>query len=114
MEFITVLQTANYNPGPMVLVGMITVFSGLIVLNLFINFLKFISHAGITREQNAVEESDDSYNEALLKNIELDDDEVLAVSLGLAIEYDLYYSERENKLTFSYPDKNPMLLNKRR
>ena len=114
MNFALFLQMPGMNPGSLAFVGMITVFSGLIVLNLFINFLKFISHAGINKEQQTIEESDDSYNEALLKNIELDDDEVLAVSLGLAIEYDLYYTDKENELTFSYPDKNPMLLNKRR
>ena len=95
------------NPWTLMAVGMGTVFVGLIILNLFINGMKKILNRELHIKDKEDKASED-FTKDLLKNITLSDDEILAVSLAIAIEYDLYYAYESDILTIVSEDKMPM------
>lgn len=95
------------NPWTLMAVGMGTVFIGLIILNLFINSLKKIFNRDL-HVQDSEDKASEDFTKDLLKNIVLTDDEVLAVSLAIAIEYDLYYAYEPDMLTINSEDRLPI------
>lgn len=104
----------SVNPWMLMIVGMTTVFIGLVVINITINILKKLTHGKIKKETIEDEQEESKIIEALRKNVKLDEDEITALSLGIAIEYELYYSDEEQVMTFNYPDREPGWINTRR
>ncbi len=110
---VKIAGNSSVNPWTLMIVGMITVFVGLIVINITINVLKQITNR--KEKSEAIEEYNETkIIESLMKHIDLSEDEITAISLGLAIEYELYYSDEERVLTFNYPDREPGWINTRR
>lgn len=102
----------DMNPWTLMMVGMITVFFGLLIINITINLLKiFTQHKN---KHNKEDEKEIKITKQLLKKVNLTQDEILAVSMGIAIEYELYYSDDEQILTFNYADREPSWLKTRR
>ncbi len=102
----------DMNPWTLMMVGMITVFFGLLIINITINLLKIFTQD--KNKHNKEDEKEIKITKQLLKKVNLTQDEILAVSMGIAIEYELYYSDDEQILTFNYADREPSWLKTRR
>jgi len=100
------------NPWTLMLIGMAMVFAGLLILNIVINLLKFFSKD--KHQDNMESKKIDEHNRAILNNVELSDDEILATSIAISIEYDLYYSDEHYVLTIKSKDKEPMWIYSKR
>ena len=66
------------------------------------------------KNYNKEDEKEIEITKQLLKKVNLTQDEILAVSMGIAIEYELYYSGDEQILTFNYADRDPSWIETRR
>ncbi len=105
-------QIVDVNPWTLMIVGMITVFFGLLIINITINLLKIFTQD--KKKHSDEDEKEINITKQLLKKVNLTQDEILAVSMGIAIEYELYYSDAEQILTFNYPEREPSWLSTRR
>ncbi len=105
-------NVTGVNPWTLMMVGMITVFVGLLIINITINLLKIFTQD--KKKHNNEDEKEIKITKQLLKKVSLTQDEILAVSMGIAIEYELYYSDDEQILTFNYADREPSWLETRR
>lgn len=114
LNVLTTQTPVSVNPWMLMIVGMTTVFVGLVIINITINVLKKLTHGKIKKETIEDEKEESKIIEALRKNVKLSEDEITALSLGIAIEYELYYSDEEQLMTFNYPDREPGWINTRR
>ena len=105
-------NVVDVNPWTLMMVGMITVFFGLLIINITINLLKIFTQD--KKNYNKEDEKEIEITKQLLKKVNLTQDEILAVSMGIAIEYELYYSDDEQILTFNYADRDPSWIETRR
>ena len=96
-------NVVDVNPWTLMMVGMITVFSGLLII-----------FTQDKKNHNKEDEKEIEITKQLLKKVNLTQDEILAVSMGIAIEYELYYSDDEQILTFNYADRDPSWIETRR
>lgn len=114
LDLLAAQTQQSVNPWMLMVVGMTTVFIGLVVINMTINLLKKLTHQRMKTEAIENEEEESKIIEALRRNVNLSEDEIIALSLGIAIEYELYYSDEEQIMTFNYPDREPGWINTRR
>lgn len=106
-------NVVDVNPWTLMMVGMITVFFGLLIINITINLLKKFTQDK-KKKNNNEDEKEIKITKQLLENVNLTQDEILAVSMGISIEFELYYSDDEQALTFNYADRKPSWLETRR
>ncbi len=96
----------NYNVNPYLLpiVGLAAVFAGLILIQVFINILKiFLNPPQKSDKDKKVED----YNKSILEKKELDEEELLAITTALILEYKLHHILSKDKLTIKWEDKPP-------
>uniref|UniRef100_A0A7C3J573 Oxaloacetate decarboxylase, gamma chain n=1 Tax=candidate division WOR-3 bacterium TaxID=2052148 RepID=A0A7C3J573_UNCW3 len=96
----------NYNVNPYLLpiVGLAAVFAGLILIQVFINILKvFLNPPQKSDKDKKVED----YNKSILEKKELDEEELLAITTALILEYKLHHTLSKDKLTIKWEDKPP-------
>ncbi|MGE3062749.1 MAG: OadG family transporter subunit [bacterium] len=104
-------ETKNVSPLTLTLLGMLTVFSGLLIMQLFINTLKLILNPppkkiAVTKEEEV--------NKGLLSNVDLTEDEMVATITAVMMESKLHHSISNDKLTIKWQDKNPHWISTRR
>ena len=104
-------ETKNVSPITLTILGMLTVFAGLLIMQLFINMLKLILNPTPKKKEVTKEEE---VNKGLLANIELTEDEMVATITAVMMESKLHHSISHEKLTLKWHDKNPHWISTRR
>lgn len=107
------VKKAEKQIGPIALtvLGMTTVFVGLLIMQLFINLLKlFLNPPPKVKEKSKEEE----YNKAILNSVELTEDETVATVTAILMESKLHHSVSNDKLTLKWADREPNWLKTRR
>jgi len=105
-------ETKNVSPITLTILGMITVFAGLLVMQLFINGLKLILNPPPKKGKEVTKEEE--VNKGLLSNVELTEDEVVATITAVMMESNLHHSISDEKLTIKWNDRNPHWISARR
>ncbi|MEO0237122.1 MAG: OadG family protein [candidate division WOR-3 bacterium] len=92
------------NPYFLPVVGIVAVFSGLILIQIFINILK---KALNPPQKGFKDKKVEDFNKSILEKIELDEEELVAISTALVLEYKLHHTLSKDKLTIKWEDKPP-------
>ena len=104
-------ETKNINPITLTILGMLTVFVGLLIMQFFINILKLTLNPPPRKKEMTKEEE---INKGLLSNVELTEDEVVATITAVMMESKLHHSISHEKLTLKWQDRNPHWISIRR
>lgn len=96
----------DIGPVALTIIGMGTVFLGLIIMNLFINLLKSAVNPAEKPEKKKAEPASEK-RETEAESILLTDDELYAVALAVHMENELNYSVSDETLTINWRDKDP-------
>lgn len=96
----------NYNLNPYFLpvVGIVAVFLGLVLMQVFINFLKIFLNPP---QKGDKDKNVEDYNKSILEKKELGEEELIAITTALILEYKLHHSLSKDKLTIKWEDKPP-------
>ncbi|GEM_PF-7041930 len=104
-------ETKNVSPITLTILGMLTVFAGLLIMQLFINILKLILNPPPKKKEVTKEEE---VNKGLMANVELTEDETVATITAVMMESKLHHSISHEKLTLKWQDKDPHWISTRR
>ena len=105
-------ETKNVSPVTLTILGMLTVFAGLLIMQLFINGLKLLLNPPPKKEKEVTKEEE--VNKGLLSNVGLTEDEIVATITAVMMESKLHHSISHEKLTLKWQDKNPHWISTRR
>ncbi|MEO0289323.1 MAG: OadG family protein [candidate division WOR-3 bacterium] len=92
------------NPYFLPVVGLVAVFMGLVLIQIFINILKKILNPP---QKGFKDKKVEDFNKSILEKIELDEEELVAISTALVLEYKLHHTLSKDKLTIKWEDKPP-------
>lgn len=92
------------NPYLLPVVGLLAVFSGLVLIQIFINVLKKILNPP---QKGFKDKKVEDFNKSILEKIELDEEELVAISTALVIEHKLHHTLSKDKLTIKWEEKPP-------
>ncbi len=92
------------NPYFLPFIGIAVVFVGLLIMQIFINLLKHILNVPI---KELKDKKTEDFNKSILEKIELNEEELTAITTALILEHKLYHSVSNEKLTIKWEDKPP-------
>jgi len=101
-------SSSEIGPVALTIIGMSTVFLGLVVMNLFINLLKFVVNKPDEDEKKR-EASQKVHEQAVtaVEETELTEDEFYALAVAVHIENELNYIIADESLTINWQDREP-------